>query len=109
MLPLRFPYCCLMLLCLCCLQTLQAQNPKKKTKSDVEVINFGDETDAKKGKEQTYRRIIVKTSPLAFVFGRQPFEVEKEMNDYLSLQVGLGFTFEPLWAGYDDLLSEIRD
>lgn len=98
-----------MLLSVCCLQTIQAQNPKKKTKSDVEIINFGDEADAKKGKEQTYRGIILKTSPLAFVFGRQPFEVEKEINDYLSLQIGAGLTFEPLWTGYDGLVSELND
>lgn len=102
---------CLLIAAACCAYSADAQNPKKKPKSDVEIINFGDESndDKKKGEETAYKGMILKTSPTAFIFGRQPFEFEKEMNDYLSLQVGVGITFLPLYAGYDELLAELRE
>jgi len=56
-----------------------------------------------------YHGLILKTSPTAFIFGRQPVEIEKEVQDYMSLQAGLGVTFEPLWAGYNELVNEIND
>jgi hypothetical protein len=99
----------LLIAAVCCAYTADAQNPKKKPKSDVEVINFGDESDDAKKEESAYKGMIIKTSPTAFIFGRQPFEFEKEIKDYLSLQVGAGVTFLPLYAGYDDLLAELRD
>ena len=100
---------CLLLLAACLAYTAEAQNPKKKPKSDVEVINFGDETSEGSKDDKVYKGIILKTSPTAFIFGRQPFELEKEIRDYLSLQVGIGITFEPFYAGYDELLAEIRE
>ena len=46
---------------------------------------------------------IFKTSPTTFIFGRQSLEWEKQVKDFLSLQVGLGLTFGPLFD-----LSEIN-
>lgn len=108
MLPINFPIALLLLFCITAAQVSVAQNPKKKPKSDVEVINFGDNDDSKKEKDKTYKGIILKTSPTTFIFGRQPFEVEKQITDYLSLQIGAGIVFEPLWAGYEELLSELN-
>ncbi|MCC6279543.1 MAG: hypothetical protein IT262_03020 [Saprospiraceae bacterium] len=87
---------------------LSAQRDKKKPNRDVEIIDFGD-TDNNSQKETVYHGLILKTSPVSFIFGRQPIELEKEMNDFLSLQAGAGVTFEPLWSAYDELLNEIND
>ena len=106
---MRIQTACLLILTACWAYTTEAQNPKKKPKSDVEVINFGDDADDGKKEDKAYKGLILKTSPTAFIFGRQPFELEKEIKDYLSLQVGIGVTFEPLYAGYDELLAEIRE
>ncbi len=81
---------------------------KKKPNRDVEVINFGDSEKSSKD-DKVYHGLILKTSPVSFIFGRQPVELEKELKDFLSLQVGAGVTFAPLWAGYDDLVNEISD
>jgi hypothetical protein len=86
-----------------------AQKNKKKPNKDVEVINFGDENDDAKKEEKAYLGLILKTSPTAFIFGRQPIELEKEINEYLSLQAGVGVTFEPLWTSFEDILAELRE
>ncbi len=77
---------------------------KKKPTKDVEVIDFGDDEDSKKD-DKTYKSIIIKTSPISFIFGRQPFEIEKEITDYLSLQAGLGLTFLPI-INYQNIIGE---
>lgn len=106
MLFMKIQTICLLFATVCFAYRADAQ---KKPKSDVEVINFGDESDDKKKDEGVYKGLILKTSPTTFIFGRQPFELEKEVKDYLSLQVGVGATFLPLYAGYDDLLAELRE
>jgi hypothetical protein len=85
-----------------------AQKDKKKPNKDVEVIDFG-ETEDKTEDKSVYHGLILKTSPVSFIFGRQSVELEKEINDYLSIQGGVGVTFEPLWASYGDLLAEITE
>lgn len=96
------------LLLLACFFVFDAAAQKKKPNKDVEIINFGD-SESSSGKDKTYHGLILKTSPVAFIFGRQPVELEKELKDYLSLQVGAGITFEPLWTGYDELIGEFNE
>lgn len=98
----------IILLLVTCLLTYNAQAQKKKPNKDVEVINFGDSESTSK-ENKVYHGLILKTSPVSFIFGRQPIELEKELKDYMSLQAGVGVTFEPLWAGYEDLVNEIND
>ena len=99
---------CLLLLAAVVTNFAEAQNPDKKAKSDVQIINFGSEPESSK-EEKVYKGVILKTSPTAFIFGRQPIELEKEITDYLSLQVGAGLTFSPFWDGYNELLAELSD
>ena len=96
-----------LLLLMTCLLATQAIAQKKKPTKDVEVINFGDSD--RSSSKKAYHGLILKTSPIAFIFGRQPVEIEKEMKDYLSLQAGVGVTFVPLWTGYEELIGEINE
>ena len=91
-----------------CLSTYHALAQKKKPEKDVEIINFGDSESTSKN-NRVYHGLILKTSPVSFIFGRQPIELEKEIQDFMSLQAGVGVTFEPLWTGYEDLVNEIND
>lgn len=97
-----------LLLLIMCFFTYNVAAQKKKPNKDVEVINFGDSESSSKN-DKVYHGLILKTSPVSFIFGRQPIELEKEVKDYMSLQAGLGVTFEPLWAGYDNLVNEINE
>ncbi|MBK9335324.1 MAG: hypothetical protein IPM98_01570 [Lewinellaceae bacterium] len=99
---------CLLLLAAVATNFAEAQNPDKKVNSDVQIINFGSESESSKT-DKVYKGLIVKTSPTSFIFGRQPVEIEKEITDYLSLQVGVGLTFSPFWDGYNELLAELSD
>ena len=81
-------------------QPVLAQKDKTKNR-DVEIIDFGD--DKKPTKARDYKGTIFKTSPTTFIFGRQSLEWEKQVKDFLSLQIGLGLTFGPLFD-----LSEIN-
>lgn len=67
---------------------------RKKTNSSVEIIDFGE--NQKKQVEKSRHPMIIKTSPVSPIFGKAIFEVEREVTDYLSLQVGFGVTFKPL-------------
>lgn len=49
------------------------------------------------------KKYIVKTHPLSFVFGRQFVEVERKFNNYISLQFGLGLTFDQLISSEKDI------
>ncbi len=100
------------LILLCCFgaSTIAfAQKGKTKPKTEVEVIDFGEDSSGKSKEPTTYKGIILKTSPISFVFGRQPVELEKEINDFMSLQIGAGITFAPLWTSYGDLTAELLD
>lgn len=70
-------------------------------KSDVEIIDFGDDNDTKS--DYVASNYIIKTSPVSFVFGSQMIEVERYMTDFLSVQAGIGLTFDVL---YKDILDE---
>ena len=96
---------CMLLVANCLAITLFAQKPKPKP--DVEVINFGEEADKTQDDKQ-YKGLIVKTSPVSFIFGRQPIELEKEITDFFSLQAGIGVTFLPLW-NYSSTFEELLD
>ena len=81
------------------------EKPKKDSDDQVEIIDFGnDEGEYRKGE---YKKRIIKTSPGAFIFGAMPFEYEQEMTDFLSLQVGLGLTFNTVAGSLDELYAEL--
>jgi len=67
---------------------------RKKSNSNVEIIDFGE--NQKKAAEKSRHPMIIKTSPVSPIFGKALFELEREVTEYLSLQVGLGATFKPL-------------
>ena len=79
-----------------------AQEPQD---DDVEVITFGN--DEKTDKDYKYKDMIIKTSPTAFIFGKMPFEIEKEVTDFLSVQAGLGLTFSSVTDAWGEALAEL--
>lgn len=77
----------------------------QKKNNDVEVIEFGEEG----GEQSDYVQgnFIIKTSPVSFIFGNQMFEVERYISDILSIQAGVGLTFNSVYEGLWD--SDIVD
>lgn len=81
---------------------------KKKETEKSTVIVFDDEKEDDDEKINTRRVTIIKTSPISFIFGSQIIEVEKEINDWFSLQLGVGVTFKDRSKDID-FLAEIID
>jgi len=69
---------------------------------DVKVITFGDSENT----NSTYKRHIIKTSPTAFIFGRIPIEFERELTDFMSIQIGFGFTFSSALTNWQQQVGE---
>lgn len=90
---MKLPWWTTAIFCLFLLQPVWAQKDKTKNR-DVEIIDFGD--TKKPGKQRDFHGMVFKTSPTTFLFGRQSIELEKQVKDFLSLQLGLGLTFSPL-------------
>lgn len=86
---------------------VMAQKTKKK-QSDVQVIKFDDEDEPEPDAKQ-YKGIIIKTSPVSFIAGRQMVEVEKQINGSMSVQFGVGATFAPVWEEYTTTLEEFNN
>lgn len=85
-----------------------AQEPiddKEDKNDDVEIITFGNDENDKES--ISYRDMIIKTSPGSFIFGKLPFEVEKELNDFISIQGGLGLTFSSVTDSWGEALAEL--
>jgi hypothetical protein len=95
---------CLVLVFLISNNSIHAQ--KKKT--DVEIIDFGEGSSTKSKKPIKYNNSIIKTNPFSIVEGRTFVEYEREVNDWFSVQAGLGLTFQPLIES-SSLLSIIND
>ncbi len=75
----------------------QRKRPKKKevkTENKTEVIVFGKDEEDEDYLPTKSKDIIVKTSPTSFIFGLAVIEVEKELNETFSAQVGIGATFD---------------
>lgn len=88
-----------------------AQKKRVKKKEQTEkstVIVFDDEEQTKEEVERTKSYINIKTNPMSFLFGYQMIEAEKQITDYLSVQVGAGVTFKDLSKTIDDF-DEIID
>jgi hypothetical protein len=74
------------------------------TKKQVEIIHFSGEEEtkpvkgkhAKKKKQPLLANSVVKTAPLSFIMGYLPLYYERELSDWLGLQVGAGITFKPV-------------
>lgn len=106
-----------MLLMLICLIAFSAESfaqrkrgAKKKETEKSTVIIFDDEKEEDDDDERinSSRATIIKTSPISFIFGNQIIEVEKEINDWFSLQLGAGVTFKDRSKDID-FLAEIID
>ncbi len=82
---------------------IYAQDTPKK---DVEVITFGNNNPTA---NEEYKSIILKVSPTAFIFGNFPMEIEKELNDFLSVQAGVGLTFKSLSNFIEGLNGEFDE
>lgn len=83
------------------------KNKKSSKNDDSTVIIFGDENNEEKKRNTPQNNVILKISPTAFVIGRFPIEIEKEMKDWLSLQAGIGITFNSVAGNiYQSILSQ---
>ncbi len=90
-------------LLLCFLVTVSHAQRKDK---DIQVIVFDDENKINRD-EEGGRVLILKTSPLSYITGWQFIELEKEINDFFTIQGGLGITFKPFVDLETLLYSEI--
>jgi hypothetical protein len=79
----------------------------QRRKKDVQVIVFDDENEINRDEEGRSRVLILKTSPLSYIAGWQFMELEKEVNDFFSIQGGLGITFKPFFDVESTLYSEL--
>jgi hypothetical protein len=91
---MKLPFWTIAFFALLLAQPVFAQKEKNKNK-DVEIIDFGDDSKVK-NKQDDFHGIIIKTSPTTFIAGRQSIEIEKQVKDFLSLQIGVGVTFKSL-------------
>ncbi|MCB0659641.1 MAG: hypothetical protein KDC04_01825 [Saprospiraceae bacterium] len=82
------------------------QKTKTKKNSDVEIIDFGGTENRKKTREVSHP-IILKTSPIMPLFGKALVEAEYGINDYLSLEVGVGPTFKSVLDQKVSFLDEL--
>ncbi|MBI1227674.1 MAG: hypothetical protein GC192_20740 [Bacteroidetes bacterium] len=80
--------------------SLQVSTHAQQDGKNTQIIEFGGETKAEK-KQERYRNFTIKTSPITWVYGTQSLEVEREISNHFSLQLGLGMRFkyrrEPSW------------
>lgn len=90
----------------------QKKRSTKKRSDDVEIIEFEDDTPRKrkrkkKKKETAFSGMIIKTNPLSNIVGWQFVEAEYPLLDFLSVQAGVGLTFQPVVQPYGNLLIEL--
>ncbi len=80
---------------MCVSQIVLAQKDKVRGDSTrVEVIRFADEEEISNTEKKAIKRpLFLKTGVAAFLLGRQAIYVEKEMTDWLGLQVWVGASF----------------
>ena len=96
----------LSIILLLCFSVTVTNAQKKKKRNEVQVIEFEDENKIMRD-EENGRVLIIKTSPLSYITGWQFVEVEKEINDFFSIQGGIGLTFKPFLDVETALYSEI--
>ncbi len=102
---IKFAIACLLFLC----ASFPLSAQKEKQGKDIQIIEFGEEDQTATRKPQNHNGLIVKTNPISFVFGAQWVEAEKEINDYLSLQAGIGARFKSLVGySYTSLFDELN-
>jgi len=77
----------------------QTDRGKSKNNNDAsseksKVIVFGDdEEENQNSKSKIKKYTIIKTNPFSSILGHQVLEIERELTNVLSFQVGLGLTF----------------
>jgi hypothetical protein len=87
-------------------QVLQ-RDTTAKVKEGIEIIRFSeDQKEDSKKKSSNVSTSIIKIAPIAFIAGYFPVFVERELNDWLSIQVGMGVTFK---SAADDIFSNWSD
>lgn len=70
----------------------KSKNNNDTTSEKSKVIVFGDdEEENQNSKFKSKRYTIIKTNPFSSIFGHQVLEIERELTNVLSFQVGLGF------------------
>lgn len=85
----------LIIIILCFSSSDMMGQKKKKRKNDVQIIEFeDDDVDIRSGKKRG-KVLIIKTSPFSYILGKQTVQIEKEINNYFSLQAAVGVTFKP--------------
>lgn len=93
-----------LILFLCCLiGGLDAQN-----NDEVEIITFDDDGPKSSIKTKNLKSLlIVKSSPLSFLFGWQFIELEYPLTEYLTIEGGIGVTFQPIISEYQNIYADI--
>lgn len=91
---------------LLCFTITVTQAQKKKKRNEIQIIEFEDENQIQRD-EENGRALLLKTSPFSYITGWQFVEVEKEVNDFFSIQTGLGLTFKPFIDVESALYSEL--
>lgn len=82
---------------------LSAQN-----NDELEVITFDDDGPSSSNQYNNLQtQLIIKSSPLSFLFGRQFIEVEYPLTNYFTVEGGVGFTFQPVISGYQNIYAEL--
>ncbi len=76
-----------------------AQSSKKDRKDSTVVIIFNDNSKAEEKKKSSGEDNIVKIAPLGFINGTFPIYFERRINDFFTVQVGLGATGRNYWRG----------
>lgn len=88
---------------------IMAQKTKPTKDKDVEVIDFGSNEKSAKSKKALNHPIILKTSPTMPIFGKALFEMEYGINDFFSIEAGIGPTFGSVLSGKSSILEEFSD
>jgi hypothetical protein len=79
-------------------------------RNQVEIIHFGEEEDARIKHRKEPKHGILKTSPLSFLLGYTPLLYEKNLRNWLSLQVGGGVTYKPsVAADLHEFFNQLED
>lgn len=83
----------LMILLACSLPLIgMAQSSKKTRKDSTVVIIFNNNSDSEEKKKSTGEDNIIKIAPLGFINGTFPVYFERRINDFFTIQAGVGLT-----------------
>lgn len=73
---------------------------------DLEIITFDDDGPrTSRNIDPTF--LVIKTNPLSMISGRQFVEIEYPILDFLSVEGGLGLTFNPVIGSFQNVYTQI--